>query len=54
MGEKLDLDRVFLLLSVAEKAATHDPVKYRKIYSAAVAELDKMMEDHENGAEDTE
>ena len=50
----IDLDRIFLLLSVAEKAAAHDPVKYRWIHAAATAELDKMSAENQKEASDGE
>lgn len=41
MSNTLDLDRIFLLLSVAEKAALHG-AQYNWISSAALDELDKI------------
>lgn len=56
MGEHIDLDRIFLLLSVTEKALSHG-AQYRWIADAAMAELNKMHPDNQevpNGTEDTE
>lgn len=52
----LDLDRVFLLLSVAEKAAAHGP-KYNWIATEAINELNKLdpnQAEDSDGTTDTE
>lgn len=53
MSDKLDLDRVFLLLSVIEKAAAHGP-KYGWIANEALAELNSLDPSYSAPAEQEE
>lgn len=49
----MDFDKIFLLLSVVEKAAGHG-AKYNWIATAALAELDKLQPEASDGTTDTE